>query len=184
MIGLFIGSFNPPTKAHFEIAEKLKKRYQKILFVPVNSREKHLIDFNDRFYMLTIFTRKDSSFIVDDIMKNYSYLNYRVIDLLKKKYHKIELIIGSDILEKLVSFDNYKYLLENYSFVVISRDEIDTKKLIKEKYHDYIDKFTILNYHSDISSTKARKLLKEGRECIDILDKEVYEYIKNKHLYF
>ena len=111
MIGLFIGSFNPPTKAHFEIAEKLKKRYQKIAFVPVNSREKHLIDFNNRLVMLTIFTRKDSSFIVDDIMKNYSYLNYRVIDLLKKKYHKIELIIGSDILEKLVSFDNYKYLL-------------------------------------------------------------------------
>ena len=37
MIGLFIGSFNPPTIAHLEIAQRLSNRYKKIVYVPVNA---------------------------------------------------------------------------------------------------------------------------------------------------
>ena len=42
-------------------------------------------------------------------MKNYSYLNYRIIDLLKKEYGDIGIIVGSDLLDKLDTFDNYDY---------------------------------------------------------------------------
>lgn len=184
MIGLFIGSFNPPTLAHMDIVNKLKKRYEKIVLVPVNSKEKHLICFNDRINMLSLLKKDDSKILIDDLAKDYAYLNYRIIDLLKKKYHQIEIIIGSDILEKMSSFDNYKYLLENYSFVVITRKKMDIKKIIQDKYYNYQDKFTIINYHNDISSTMARKYLKEGKDTQGILDKDVYDYIKNKHIYF
>ena len=184
MIGLFIGSFNPPTLAHIGIINKIKKRYEKIVLVPVNSKEKHLISFNDRINMLSLLKKDDSKILIDDLMKDYAYLNYRLIDLLKKKYYKIELIIGSDILEKMIFFDNYKYLLENYSFVVITRKKIDVKKIIQDKYYNYSDKFTIIDYHNDISSTMAREYLKEGKDTQGILDKDVYDYIKNKHIYF
>ena len=40
MIGLFIGSFNPPTRAHMDICLKLKNKFNKIVLVPVSSKEK------------------------------------------------------------------------------------------------------------------------------------------------
>ena len=48
MIGLFIGSFNPPTKAHIDICQKLKHSFSKIVLVPVNSKDKKLIDIHKR----------------------------------------------------------------------------------------------------------------------------------------
>lgn len=184
MIGVFIGSFNPPTLAHLSIALKLKERYEKIVFVPVNSKEKNLASMKDRIEMLKLFKRKYSFIIIDDIMNNYSYLNYRIIDLLKKKYHNIELIIGSDLLENLNQFENYEYLISNYSFMVIERNNINIEKVIKEKYYDYQSNFHKLKFHSDISSSMVRANLKNNLDTRNILDSDVYLYIKNKHLYF
>ena len=182
MIGIFIGSFNPPTIAHLEICNKIKNNFKKIVFVPVNSKDKHLVSIRDRINMLEILVRKNNFLEVSKIMQDYSYLNYRIIDLLKEKYGNIVLIIGSDLLDKLSSFDNYEYLLENYHFYVISREE-DINEIIKNKYIDYKNKFTIVEYHSDISSTMARKYLNNNYDTINILDKDVFDYIKDNILY-
>ena len=40
MIGLFVGSFNPPTLAHLDICLKLKNEFNKIIFIPVNTNNK------------------------------------------------------------------------------------------------------------------------------------------------
>ena len=40
MIGLFIGSFNPPTMAHLNISLLLLDKLEKVVFIPVNSKEK------------------------------------------------------------------------------------------------------------------------------------------------
>ena len=182
MIGIFIGSFNPPTLAHLEISLRLKNDFEKIIFVPVNSKEKGLISLRHRVEMLNIYTRKYPFLEINDIMKNYSYLNFRIIDLLKQKYQNITLIMGSDLLDKLDTFDNYEYLLNNYNFLVIERDKYDSRKIIKNKYANYQNKFKIVNYHSDISSTKARELLND-KKINSILDKDIINYIKEHDLY-
>ena len=183
MIGLFIGSFNPPTLAHLEICLNLSKKYKKIILVPVNSKDKKLIDINDRVKMLSIYQNKYSFIKVDDIMKDYSYLNYRIIDVLKNRYNNVEIIIGSDLLNKLSSFDNYEYLIKNYTFTVITRDGYDDFKTIKDKYYSYRDKFSIISFNSDISSTIAREKLNNKENIENILDQDVFNYIKNHHLY-
>lgn len=183
MIGLFIGSFNPPTKAHFEISLKLLTQLEKIVFIPVNSQEKELINIKDRIKMLETFTKKYPKLIIDDIMQNYSYLNYRIIELLKKKYQNVTIIMGSDLLDKFDTFDNYEYLLQNYSFIIIERKNISSLKIIMHKYSSYQNKFTVFNYQNDISSTQARELLKENKNPKNILDKDVLEYIKKHDLY-
>ncbi len=183
MIGLFIGSFNPPTLAHLKIALKLKNRFSKIVFVPVNSKDKNLIDIKKRIMMLNIYTNRFSFLEIDDIMNNYSYLNYRIIDLLKEKYLNVEIIMGSDLLERFNHFDNYEYLLDNYCYVIIPRNGIDTDKLIKEKYLKYQNKFTILDYQNDVSSTMARERLKENKELKNIIDQDILDYIKKNDLY-
>ena len=186
MIGIFIGSFNPPTKAHLEVCKLLEKEFKKIVLVPVNSKDKYLASFSNRVNMLNILKRKYNFLEVSTIMNNYSYLNYRIIDLLKNEYKNISIIMGSDLLEKLDSFDEYNYLLKNYYFLVITRYSEDVFKIIQRKYAKYIkykDKFKIINYHSKISSTMVRDYLKSRQDTKDILDQDVLDYIKEKHLY-
>lgn len=182
MIGIFIGSFNPPTKAHINICLKLKNTFRKIVMVPVNSNDKSLININYRIDMLNILKSKYSFLEISKIMKKYSFVNYRIIDLLKKEYQSINIIMGSDLLDKLSSFDNYEYLLENYDFTIIPRGK-DPTKLIQKKYSKYQDKFKILNYHSNISSTLIKNKLSNNESVKSLLDSDVLNYIKENHLY-
>ena len=184
MIGIFIGSFNPPTLAHLSICLKLKNRYKKIVFVPVNSKDKYLANFRHRLNMLSIYKRKYSFLEIDNIMQDYSYLNYRILDLLKTKYGNIELIIGSDLLEKIDTFENYEYLIKNFKYVVITRHKANVLKIIKEKCNNSIDNFKIIKFDNEISSTKARELIKNKLDTKGILDKDICSYIRNEHLYF
>ena len=183
MIGLFIGSFNPPTKAHMDICLKLQDKFKKIVLVPVSSRDKELIDINYRIGMLSILKNKYSFLEISDIMKNYSYLNYRIIDLLRDKYGELNIIMGSDLLEGLTSFDNYEYLLNNYLFTIVPRDNTDVNKLINTNYLKYKNKFNVIDYHSNISSTLVKKMIKDNEEIKNVLDRDVFDYIKSNHLY-
>ena len=183
MIGLFIGSFNPPTKAHIDICVNLKDKFSKIVLVPVNTNEKNLIDLNIRIDMLNIIKNKYNFLEITNIMKDYAYLNYKVIDLLKDKYGDLNIIMGSDLLEKLNSFENYEYLLSNYTYTIVPRGNTDVLKLISDKYKKYQDKFSILDYHSDISSTLAKELLRENKDTKDVLDNDIYSFIRGEDLY-
>ena len=182
MIGIFIGSFNPPTKAHFEICKLLKNDFKKIVFVPVNSKDKYLVSIRDRINMLSILTRKYDYLEISDIMKYYSYLNYRIIDLLNNKYGHITIIMGSDLLDKLDTFENYIYLLEKYNFYILSRSS-DVNLLINKKYYDYKDKFKVIEFNSNISSTMVRNHIEKNLDTKDILDKDILDYIKEHNLY-
>lgn len=184
MVGLFIGSFNPPTLAHINICLKLKDDFEKIVLLPVSSKEKYLIDINKRIEMLSILKNKYRFLEISDIMKKYSYVNYRIVDLLKKEYGELNIIMGSDLLEKLDSFDNYEYLLINYCFTVIPRNNRNINKIINDKYKDYSSKFKILDYQSNISSSLVKELIKENRDVSDFIDKDILDYIKKNKLYY
>ncbi len=184
MIGLFIGSFNPPTLAHLSICLKLKSDFEKIVFVPVNTKDKNLVALKKRFNMLMVYCHKYSFLSVDNIMEKYSYFDYRILDLLKDKYRYVKIIMGSDLLFNLDKFDNYEYILNNYSFVIITRNLYDAKKIIHDKYFNYQKHFKICNYISDCSSTKVRDLIYNKKDTKDYLDVDIASYIKKEHLYF
>ena len=183
MIGLFIGSFNPPTLAHLNICLKLKNIFDEIVFIPVNTNEKRLVSMYHRVNMLKIYTNKFAFLKIDDIMKDYSYFDYRILDKLREKYHDIKIIIGSDILNNLNRFSNKDYLLQNYQFVVVTRDN-NVNKILNDKYKDYKKYFEVYEFFSDISSTKARNLIKNNALTKDILDQDINDYIIKNHLYF
>ena len=182
-MALFIGSFNPPTLAHLEISLNLKNNFNKIIFVPVNSKNKKLINFRDRLNMLLIYKRKYSFIEVDDIMLNYSYFDYRILDILNKKYRDNTIIIGSDLLKNIKLFDNNEYLLKKYNFYVISRGD-DVLKIIKKDYNRFQNSFKIIDININISSTMARNMIKNNEDLTKILDDDIVSYIRNNHLYF
>ncbi len=183
MYGIFVGSFNPPTKAHLEICLELQNRFKKIIFIPVNTKAKHLVSLYNRIAMLRFYTKKYSFLEIDDIMKDYSYFDYRIVDLLKNKYHNIEIILGSDILENIDQFDHYLYLLKTYRFTIVTRNSTDVYDIIQRKYSKYQDNFTVLSLQIDISSSIVRELIQKKKSTKDFLDQEIDDYIKNNHLY-
>lgn len=62
-IGIFGGSFNPPHKAHFQIAKEILNQglVDRIIFVPTGNRynKKDLIPNKYRYEMLKMMTRKE-----------------------------------------------------------------------------------------------------------------------------
>ena len=183
-MALFIGSFNPPTKAHLLISLKLHEEFKKIIFIPVNSKRKNLVNMINRLEMLLIYHRKYSFIIVDDIMKDYSFFDYRILDILKNKYHDNNIIIGSDLLKELCNYDQYEYILKNYNIYVIVRDNENVLKIINNTFYKYIDKFKIINLDIPISSTMVRMMIKKQEKLEDVLDNDIISYIHEKHLYF
>ena len=180
-VGLFVGSFNPITKAHINIARHLvnKKIVNKIIFVPVINNDKKLESLNDRINMINLVI-DNKHFIVSDIMNNYSKFNYKVINEIKKEYKDLYLIMGFDLIKKFKTFDNYLDLINENHLIIINRDSTykEMHKYIHKEYSDYLDKIILVDYHSKISSSKW-KTNKDN----NIVNAKVLKYIKDNNLY-
>ena len=179
--GLFVGSFNPITKAHINIARHLinKKVVDKIIFLPVINNDKKLESLNDRINMINL-NIDNNRFIVSDIMNNYSKFNYKVIDEIKKEYKDLYLIMGFDLMKKFKSFDNYLDLINDNHLIIVNRNSTykEMYKYIHKEYGDYLDKIILVDYHSKISSSEW-KTNKDN----NIINSKVLKYIKDNNLY-
>lgn len=183
--GIFVGSFNPPTNAHFDITHYLYDNniLDKIVFVPVNNEKKDLVSLEKRIDMLNSYIKKYDYLCVSNIMQSYQGFNYQVLDELSNIYQDIYIIMGSDLLERVSSFANYQDMLEKYHFVIIPRFGINSTQLIKKEYPDYQDKFIIVNYHSNISSSLVRECFRENKDIKGMVPSEVEKYIREEMLY-
>lgn len=183
--GIFVGSFNPPTKAHFDIAHYLYDNniLNKIVFVPVNNEKKGLVSLEKRLDMLNSYIKKYDYLCVSKIMQNYQSFNYQVLDELRNIYEDIYIIMGSDLLERFSSFTNYQDMLEKYHFIIIPRFGIDSAMIIKKEYPDYQEKFIIVDYHSNVSSSLVREMVKENKDIRDIVPENIKDYIIKEMLY-
>ena len=184
--GLFVGSFNPPTKAHLDITKILynQKILDKIVFVPVNNSKKKLVSLDERIKMLNSYVKQYNYLEVSNVMRNYTNnFNYQVLNELSKCYDDIYIIMGSDLLEKLNTFTNYEEIIKKYNFIIITRFNINNLNIIKNNYKNYQDKFIIFNYQSNISSSLVREKIRKKEDISNIIDINIEKYIKEKKLY-
>ena len=189
-IGIFVGSFNPPTKAHFKIGHLLFKNkvLDEIVFVPCNSlaKKKELLNIKDRFTMLNNYCQKYPYFQVSDIeirngKENFSYLE---LAILQKDYsNPLYIVLGADNLLNMHNWNNYEDLLHNYQFIVIKRLNIEIDDIINKYYSNYKNHFTIIDFNNNISSSKVRDLIKNRKDLNNYLDQEIIEYINKNNLY-
>jgi len=188
-IGIFVGSFNPPTKAHLEIGKMVLKKniVSEIIYIPCdNLIKKDLIDIKERYNLLKEMIKNKQNMIIDDLKLKNRHRNFTYKDIykIKDKYLKeLYIIIGSDLLDNLYNWKNYQDLLKNFNFIVINRLNSSDLDIIKNKYSKYNDKFIIINYNNNISSTKVREKIKNNEKLDDFLENNVIEYIKNNNLY-
>lgn len=180
---VFGGSFNPPTLAHKAIVEELKKLFkpENLIIIPTGTsyKRKALISFLHRYNMLSIMM---PDVIISDIEeKNETYLGTKnTLDILSNSYDDIYFVMGADNIVDIKTWINYKELLKKYNFIIMTRDDIDISKYISLELSEYKNHFKIININYEISSTKIRGNIEKYK---DLLDVNVYKYIKDNNLY-
>lgn len=180
-IGVYVGSFNPPHKGHIKIVNHLiqNKYVDKILIIPTNNywNKTNLVDLNHRLNMLNFF--KSENIIINNTLNHLEY-TYQIIRELKKDNNEYSLILGADNIVNFDKWKNYKELL-NLELLIINRDNIDIKEHLNKLNKK--DKYKIINIENiDISSTYIRENL-NNKNILNIIDKQVLNYIKKEKLY-
>ena len=195
-IVIFGGTFNPPTRAHLDIATEALYYLdaEKVLFVPVSDLyKKDDVEISyHRVNMLNLaignFRRLEIDFTeVDSVKLTYTY---ETVEKIKSQYQDKELflLIGADNLEDFKNWKNQRSIMENCSLLVVNRnnssiDEIIESNEILTEFKDKIIEAPIEEI--EISSTEVRNRIAsnelEGLE--NLVDKEVIEYIVENKLY-
>ena len=191
-IGIFGGSFNPPHKMHIDIALNLinKKYVDKVIYVPTGNQYKYknnLVQDKYRYEMLKIIANKYSNIDVSDYeLKKHVVYTWETLDYFKKKYpnDKIYFICGTDNLSYIDKWKNGLDILKNNKIIVIKRNTDNIDKILI-KYNKFKDNIIVSDIEEkDISSTQIRKCLKEkNREFLNLIDKDVLDYINKNNLY-
>ena len=195
-IVIFGGTFNPPTRAHLDIATEALYYLdaEKVLFVPVSDLyKKDDVEISyHRVNMLNLaignFRRLEIDFTeVDAVKLTYTY---ETIEKIKSQYQDKELflLIGADNLEDFKNWKNQRSIMENCSLLVVNRnnssiDEIIESNEILTEFKDKIIEAPIEEI--EISSTEVRNRIASGKlEGLEnLVDKEVIDYIVENKLY-
>ena len=187
------GTFNPIHNAHLAMANYTKKTYSydSILFIPAYKPPHKDFDddfANHRFQMVKLAVSGESSFGISNIEfqnEKFSY-TYITITELYKRYKiegKIGFIIGFDAFREITEWFEADKLKELVHFIVFPREgEIDKDRLALLHYKGY--KFSVAAMQPiDISSTRIRERLVEGKPVGNLVPPVVLEYINKNGLY-
>lgn len=182
MKGLFFGgAFNPPTVAHVELANYVRKYldYDKVVFVPSkdkyikNEENKELIfTEGERYMMLRRISISRPWMDISDIeiRAEDQPRTYRSMCILRDRGYDLKLLIGSDWLNNLEHGWLYvKEICEEFGIVVMTRNNDDVKEMIEKspflkQFASYITIVQTPDRYRGVSSTKARTLLNQLRE--------------------
>ncbi|MBE6145287.1 MAG: nicotinate (nicotinamide) nucleotide adenylyltransferase [Firmicutes bacterium] len=190
-IGVFGGSFNPPHKMHLNIGlELVNKQYvDKVIYVPTGSKYKYknnLLPDKNRLEMLEILIKTQEYLDVNDYeLKDEVVYTCETLAYFKELYPNDEIyfICGTDNLSYIDKWKNGEDILNNYKIIAMKRKGEDIEELLK-KFVDYQNNIIVADVEQqDISSTDIREKLKNNENVLDLLDKEVYEYIRKNKLY-
>lgn len=193
-LGFYGGCFNPPTKAHIELAKKALKEcglYQ-VVFVPIGDLyEKEKLEKGiHRYNMLEIACKHEEGLEVSDIEINSDKL-YKAIDIftILKENHKedeIFFLMGADNLERLPLWKDSDILISDFNYIVFDRGLNTARNTIEnnEFFKNHTEKFKIVqnDEYTKCSSTNIREQIKNGEKPND-LNEDIYNYIRENNLY-
>ncbi|MDR3626054.1 MAG: nicotinate-nucleotide adenylyltransferase [Ignavibacteriaceae bacterium] len=187
-VGIFGGTFDPVHIGHLITAQAVKeiRDLEKIVFIPAFISP-HKVDYNNisaehRLKMVQLSTEDIPYFEYSDIEIKRESVSYTIDTLreLKKKYDKIELIIGYD---NIIDFNTWKEpdeILKLADLIVLRRKTSVQPVTIDKYFHSaiFVDTPAI-----EISSSEIRQRV-AGNMPIDFLvHPKVKEYISEFNLY-
>jgi nicotinate-nucleotide adenylyltransferase len=184
-IAVLGGRFDPPHFAHLDIAKEvlnLKPEIEKLIYMPVfqHNWTPSEASSSDRLDMLRILV--GNNFEISDLEISRKGKSYTIdtIQEIRSSDPKLEIswIVGSDVLPMFNKWKDHEKLLELATFLVYPRPGYPIPENLQSG-------FEILKTNKlyDLSSTKVRKLIKEGKSINGLVPKEIEEYIKQHKLY-
>lgn len=186
-IGLFGGTFDPPHNGHLTIANEAVCSLQldELWFIPTYEpplKEAAATPSEHRLRMLELMIAAEAerTFRVNTIELERKGTSY-TIDTIKyflKKHPQVKFyfIIGADQVVNLHRWYQIDELIELIQFVGVERPGITWEEQRYPVHRLAISKV-------DVSSTKIRRHLQEGRSVRHLVPESVYHYIKEQRLY-
>lgn len=190
-IGLFFGSFNPIHIGHLILANYILENsdMEELWFVvsPQNpfKDKKSLLNDHNRLDMVQLALKNYPKMRVSNVEFSLPKPSYTIDTLtyLHEKYPEVSfaLIMGEDNLKSLKKWKNAETLINNHQIIIYPRvlnsDESKTKNL----EHENISKIDAPII--ELSATKIREMLKEGKNVRPMLPPEVFEYLDGSSFY-
>jgi nicotinate-nucleotide adenylyltransferase len=188
-VGLYFGSFNPIHIGHMAIANYMVefRDLDQLWFVvsPHNPLKNKINLLNDyqRLDLVNLAIENDNRFRASNIEFNLPKPSYTIDTLayLNDKYpdYQFVILMGSDNLESLHRWKNFKTIIENFGIIVYPRPGHELTKVLNHK-NIVIAKDAPL---MEISSSFIRKAIKTGKDFRHYLPQNVWKYIEEMNFY-
>ena len=212
-IGIFGGTFNPIHNGHVKAVLEVQKTFflDKVLiipsYIPPHKGAPDVAPPSDRMQMVKLAVAPYPQFVPSHIEIEAKGKSYSIFTLamLKQQFPDAAMffILGVDAFLEIDTWSEYKKVLEQCHFIVISRPGYDlneAKKPLRGNYADRmvqvlettkLDKAMLQPYKIfllsidalDIASKDIRKKVKMGKSIAVLVVEPVEEYIQTNKLY-
>lgn len=183
-IGLLGGTFNPIHVGHIQAAKIVlqKLKLDKVLLLPSGKPplkdESNLLNFETRCKLVGIALQDEEALEVSKLDKSDGEKSFtaKLIKKLTKIYNDdFYFIIGEDNVTELPLWHDFKWLIENVQFVVITRNIGNRKEM---KNVPYYSKLHFVEMEPiNVSSTQIRTLIFDGKSICDLVPKSIEKQV-------
>ncbi len=177
----FGGAFNPPTKAHIELADEVRMRlgFDRVLYIPTKYEYIRFDEGKDYAYpdevrlamLEKIAAQRDWMIVTDyEIRQESQPRTYRTLQHFSQEY-ELKLLIGSDWLRKLETGWSYvEEICREFGIVIMERSGDNAAQIIEESPYlsslkEYLTVVTLPDVYHNVSSTLVRSAVSQIREA-------------------
>ena len=181
-IALFGTSADPPTNGHKKIIEELSKIFSLVIsYASDNPSKEHQESLTFRSLLLKslIEDLKNPNVFFDQELS--SPWAIKTIKKCKLKYdtENIKFVIGSDLIEQIISWKNFNEIIKECDLFIIPREGYLINPRILKKIEENKGRYIISSFKvPNISSS----MIRENNLQLE-LPKSIVEIIKHKNLY-
>ena len=181
-IALFGTSADPPTNGHKKIIEELSKIFSLVIsYASDNPSKKHQESLTFRSLLLKSLIEDLKNPNVSFDQELSSPWAIKTIKKCKLKYNteNIKFVIGSDLIEQIISWKNFNEIIKECDLFIIPREGYLINPRILKKIEENKGRYIISSFKvPNISSSMIRE-----KNLQQELPKSIVEIIKHKNLY-
>lgn len=170
-IGIFLGNFNPPTIAHFIVANQALSIVDEVWFIPLKKE----CSFNKEMLEISIKETKEKKFILKNFdIEDYSDI-YQLLENIVHEDNEFFILSGMDTFLKMPTWKNSLEINKKYKFIVVKRGE---KEETNKKENDIL-----IEGYTTISSDVVREKIKNGTSIKFLVPNSILKYLKKNKIF-